>query len=303
MQGAYFLDYPVAFAASASAGYGHVAGTYNATFGLPPFDQLNAALFSASLDPEKSREGSSALNATIAAIKLSAPVSARYTPHGRWRSLWNYVVATVMRLPASYAGVPDWDELVRPAHRPTESRGLSAADVVAAVSHASSWLAETSGLLILGDNVTCPAPHAGPDAGVVACMLEGFQSKMSWNGSQVSLWWRWSLGFTARLYGSAAVQALASDVRMDCTAETAMALSMRRLVVNGKFNMRHARFAAFARPSPSSSGTSSSDDPAPSVDYDMLATALLNFTWLYSDAAQFSESDPAFGLVRYVGVA
>jgi len=169
-----------------------VAGTYNATFGLPPFDELNAVLFSASLDPEAAlrargapEANSTVPNATFAAIKLSAPVSFRYTPHSRWRALWNYIVATVMALPSSYAGMPDWDELVRPAHSVAAAPSLLAADMVVAVNRAASWMAESSGLLILGDNVTCPAPHAGPDAGIVACMLEGFQSKMTWNGSQV----------------------------------------------------------------------------------------------------------------------
>lgn len=44
--------------------------------------------------------------------------------------------------------------------------------------------------------------------------------------------------------------------------------------------------------------TSSSDDPIP-VNYAMLAAALLNFTWRYSDASQFAPTDPAFGLVRW----
>lgn len=51
---------------------------------------------------------------------------------------------------------------------------------------------------------------------------------------------------------------------------------------------------------PSPGSLSTTDDPLP-IDYDMLATALLNFSWLYSDAAQFAETDPAFGLVRCVG--
>lgn len=178
----------MAYAASAVAGYGHVAGTYNATFGLPPFEDSNAVLFSASLSPSvntASKRRGGTPNATFAAVKLSSPVTYRFTPHSRWRALWNYIVATVMGLPDTYCGIPDWVELVHTSHDVTAASSLTTTDMAHAVMRATSWMGETSGLLIVGDNSTCPAPNAGPDSGLVVCILEGLQSKMSWNGSQV----------------------------------------------------------------------------------------------------------------------
>jgi hypothetical protein len=256
-QGAYFMDYPVEFAASAEAGFAHVVGSYNATLGLPPFDELNPVLFSAALSP-------GGPNASFGAIKLSSPVSFRYTPHKRWCNLLNFLVAQVTGLGTSYVGIPDWNELVHPTHSLANARTLSATDMKTAIRRATDWMGMSSGLLVTGDEAQCPAPHAGPDAGDIACMLEGFQSKMEWNGSQ----------------------AIASDIRVDCTAESAMAFAFRALLDIDNGNSSES-------PNPATT-----DDPPP-LDFALSASRLLNYTWLYSDASAWAQTDAAFGLVRW----
>jgi hypothetical protein len=71
-------------------------------------------------------------------------------------------------------------------------------------------------------------------------------------------------------------QGVADDVRMDCSAETAMALAMRAAAEAARGGGSGADFAA-------------------------AASSLLNFTWLYSNAAQAhnNETDASFGILEW----
>jgi hypothetical protein len=280
-QGAVFQNYPPAQYVNASVlGYAHVAGSSTAVYGLPAPATLNPVLFTVQLP---STTVSPPLPpAWVGAIKLSCLVACRYTPVVRWQSLWNAILASVTGN-ASYASFPSWDPLVRPtgpkptedvraallAAPPAEREARVAALAASAFERASDWLATGSGLLMVDDLDACPAPLA-PAGATVACMLEGFSSKMDFNGTQQ----------------------LASDARMDCSAETAMALALRAWS-DGEKGAGKGTTASSPPPSPSSSAT---------TDYGYLAAALLNFTWLYSVAAQgprANASDPSYGLLAW----
>jgi hypothetical protein len=263
-QGAVFQNYPVSSIKTSVLAYAHVAGTSTAVYGLPPPATLNPALFAVSL------AGPSPSIAWVGAIKHSCVLTCRYTPVVRWQALWNFIVSSVTAN-ASYSAFPSWDPLVRPtspkpddgvdvrasflAAAPHEREARAAGQASSAFLRATSWLAEGSGLLQVDDTDSCPAPYA-PAGATVACMLEGFSSKMDFNGTQQ----------------------LASDARMDCSAETAMALALRSWADGG----------AVA--------------DAGATDFAFLAAALLNFTWLYSAAAQgprANTSDPSYGLMAW----
>jgi hypothetical protein len=201
-------------------------------------------------------------NVLVGAIALSCVRACRYAPAQRWRAVWNYVVGRATN-DSAYAAFPAWAPLVGPslpspagalaaAASLGELLAVAAAPAAAAALRATDWLLTGSGLQRWGELDVCPAPRA-PAGAQVACMLEGFGSKMS----------------------PAGAQALADDARMDCSAEAAMALAMRA-----------AAEAAAGR-----------DASA----YAFAAGALLNFTFLFSDAAQGHDnaSAPDFGLIAW----
>lgn len=275
-QGAWFQDYDESYYTSAVLGYAHVAGDSTAIYGLPPSTGINPVLFNISATTNTNSSGSSGSsggNVWVGAIKLSCVRACRYTPVPRWRAVWSFIVASVTGN-ASYAaaaGFPAWAPLVG-ATLPREQACAVAENASAGAVHAqllqssfaraTDWLATGSQLLLVGDNASCPAPYTPPGA-LLMCMLEGYSSRIYANGTQ----------------------GIAGDARMDCSAETGMALAMRAWV------------------DASSSGSGSSGDAAADADAAAgAAAALMNFTWLYSAAAQGAHnnvSDPSFGLLAW----
>ena len=260
-QGACFLNYPVLQYANDSAlVYAHVAGSTHAVFGLPAPATLNPVLFSVAPGGAAAAAPPQVL---VGAIALSCLRTCRYSPAQRWRAVWNYIIGSALG-GDPYEAFPLWDALVAPsAASPAAAlaaagaslsalHALATAPAAAAAARATDWMLTGSGLLHWGDVDTCPAPHAPPGA-QVACMLEGFSAKMDADGAQ----------------------GLAGDARMDCSAESAMALALRA-----------GAEAAAGRDA---------------TDYAFAAAALLNFTFLYSDAAQGHDnaSDPSFGLIAW----
>lgn len=252
-QGAWFLAYPplAAFAADAVLGYAHVAGSETAVYGLTPPAERNPVLFPVALAAP-----AVAPPVLVAAIALSCVVSCRYTPQPRWRSVWDFIMASVLGVPAAF---PPWTPLVGPsAPSPvgdpaSPTARASSDDLLASLLRATDFLAVGSGLLVQGDAVACPSPHA-PAGAPLACMLEGFVSAVSANGSQ----------------------AADTNARVDCTAEAAMALAVRALVDRGT--------------------------PGAGGEFAFVSAALLNWTWLWSDAAQGARanaSDAAYGLLMW----
>ena len=263
-QGASFNAYPVAPLVPTSAlVFAHVAGSRTAVFGLPAAPTLNPVLFHAPAAPR----------ALIAAVALSCLVQCRYAPLGRWQSVWNFIIGTVLASPPPlYAGFPAWAPRVAPSG-PSPAQALAAASkalgaapnaalrklvappAAAAASRAAAFLRTGSGLLVTGNETLCPSPYA-PPGGTISCMMEGFGSKMGANGSQ----------------------AVALDARMDCSAESAMT-----------FALRAAADAAAGAPQAEVAANAGA------------AAALLNFTWLYSSAAQGhnNASAPDFGILAW----
>jgi hypothetical protein len=194
-QGAYFQAYPPEqLVPRAVLAYAHVAGMDSAVYGLPPPPSLNPVLF---------RSPNASASLLLGAISLSCLRACRYTPVARWVAVWNYLLDAVLGAGGSYAAFPAWEPLVR-ASGAASAAALPPAALGLAARRATDWLAAGSGLLVVGDGSSCPAPHA-PVGAAVMCMLEGFSSRMAANGSQ----------------------ALAGDARTDCSAESAMALALR----------------------------------------------------------------------------
>lgn len=262
-QGAFFMAYPVdALVNVSDLVYAHVAGSTRAVFGLPPPATLNPVLFGVAL-------GGAAAPATatpvlVGSIALSCLVTCRYSPSQRWRAVWQHIIGNITG--TNYGSFPQWQARVAPS-LPSPAAALAAAGgafgalhevaagpAVAAAARATDWMLTGSSLLRWGDLDACPAPHT-PAGADVACMLEGFSSEMSSDGAQ----------------------GLAADARMDCSAETAMALALR----------------AGAEAAPGGGGDA--------ADFAFAAAALLNFTFLFSDAAQGHDnsSDPSFGLIAW----
>ena len=208
-QGAAFQGYPplAAYATDAMLGYAHVAGSETAIYGLTPPAQRNPVLFPMALSPL----ALASPPVLIAAIALSCVVSCRYTPQPRWRGVWDYILSHVLGVPVSPSTFPSWRPLVGPSSAPPSTVALTLApppqDLLSSLRRATDFLAHGSGLLVQGDATACPSPHA-PAGAPLACMLEGFASAMSANGSQ----------------------AADTNARVDCSAEAAMAFAVRALV-------------------------------------------------------------------------
>lgn len=257
---------PAAALASTVLAYDKVAGVSTAVFGLTPQAQQNAALFSLSVAPTGAANATTPPPLLVAITKLSQIVTARYAPTAKWRSVWSLVLCSVGAFAAdACAGegagelFPEWTPLVTPFASPTAK--LPADAGLGAVGRAVGWLASNSGLLSSG-NATCPAPFAEPGA-AITCMLEGFSSKIDWNGTQQ----------------------LASDVRMDCNAESAMALALGSVLGVGADGKRQR---GEAREVPSQLATQ--------------AAGLLDYVYFQSLAQQgmrANASNPAYGLVAW----
>ena len=256
-QGANFCAYDTSHLDSAVLAYAHVAGSTHAVFGLPPNATLNPVLFQ--LDAP-------APNVLIGAVALSCLVQCRYTPVDAWAAVWDFILSKILAAP--YSGFPKWQPLVAASGPPpasaseaVKSSGNALQVAVTSAVRATDWLLTGSGLLVRDDNATCPAPFA-PREAALTCMLEGFSSKMAANGSQN----------------------IANDVRMDCSAEAAMALAMRAAVEAER---------AVDVPAVEVTSTASAFATA--------SLSLLNFTWLYSNAAQAHDnaSDASFGILEW----
>ena len=210
-QGAYFQAYPPAqLLPRAVLAYAHVAGMDSAVYGLPPPPSLNPVLF---------RSPNASASLLLGAVALSCLRACRYTPVARWVAVWNYVLDAVLGAGGGYAAFPAWEPLVR-ASGAASAAALPPAALGLAARRATDWLAAGSGLLVVGDGSSCPAPYA-PAGATVMCMLEGFSSKMAANGSQ----------------------ALAGDARTDCSAESAMALALRAAAEARNASSSAAEFA------------------------------------------------------------
>jgi hypothetical protein len=226
-QGAFFQPYApadgsggLALINASDLVYAHVAGSSTAVYGLTPPAEQNPVLFS---------EGGGG-GVLVGGVALSCVRTCRYAPVPRWVSLWNYIISRVAGAPA-YASFPTWDPLVRPAGAdPSRAlaaaggdaaalRALAAPPAAAAAKRAADFLLNGSGLLVWGNATACPAPFAPADA-TIACMMEGFESEMSPNGTQGE----------------------ATDARMDCSGESAMVLALRA----GAEAAAGAPFAAYA---------------------------------------------------------
>jgi hypothetical protein len=257
-QGAFFQNYNVLQNINSShLAYAHVAGSNRAVYGLPATPSLNPVLFDVSLP------GASRTRALVGGIALSCVVRCRYTPRQRWQGVWNFILGAVLAQP--YNLLPSWTPLVYPnsespaamfaglpPHDPQRQAKVRSA-ALDAVARATDWMRTGSGLLVIGDNDTCPAPFAPMTGATVACMLEGFSSRMNADGSQQ----------------------LSSNIRMDCSAETAMALAVRAVI--------------------------EAADMATADGYALPAAALMDFVWLFSSAAQGHDdpADPSFGLLAW----
>ena len=200
----------------------------------------------------------------VGGIALSCLVSCRYTPVAKWAAVWNLVLSRVLQAPA-YAAFPLWTPLVAPV-------GPSPAAALAAAA------SESGGeLQALAARVAAPAAERATDwlltgSGLLRWgELETCPAPFAAPGDEVACMLE---GFSAKMAPDGA-QGLADDARMDCSAEAAMALAMR-----------------------AQSEAAAGRDPS---DYSFAAQALLNFTWLQSDAAQGHDnaSDASFGLLAW----
>ncbi|KAL6072095.1 DUF608 domain-containing protein [Balamuthia mandrillaris] len=219
-QDAYYTQLPADVSAQVAARsllvFAKVAGVRNATFGLPDVAEQVPVLFT------QASNSSNAPSVLVATTKLSQLVTGRYTPHEAWRGIWSYILT---QMAASPMILPDYEPILHPSFGPTEALPANAS--LSAFQRATDWLAFHSNLLSIGDNNSCPAPFykAQPAASPLICMLEGYSSYINWNSTQQ----------------------YATAIRMDCNAESAMALAAREMLSPAlPSNKQSSSFGSFA---------------------------------------------------------
>jgi hypothetical protein len=320
--------------------YAHVAGVDTAVYGLPPVSLMLPLLFSVN---STSSEGDAIVPVLVSAAKLSDIVKDRFAPVERFRRVWSFIIDSVTDSSnassnATWGGFPAWMPRVHPALNSTELaalqtqlqaeqpqvlRGGASPVELSAFQRATDWLASpAAGLLqVNAGQAVCPAPYA-PEGTDVVCMLEGYGSEIAYNGTQT----------------------LASDVRMDCVAETAMAFALRgwleaaweKNAASGSDaadgaaeppraqQLAATRETVWRRRDPTTGAlvlqgsggdgragragqksglTARHSDPSTASSFAGYAAALLNYTWLYSEAMQGPQrgnvSDPAYGVMAW----
>jgi hypothetical protein len=247
-QGAWFQDYPSpAWLNTSVLAYAHVAGSSTAVYGLPAPASLNPVLFQVpALSPGG---GGAGLQAWVGAIKLSCLVRCRYAPVARWAALWTFIVQQVTG--QEWGPFPTWRPVVGPTLPTPPGPDAQPPSPFDTFTRATDWLATGSGLLRINDTALCPAPYAPSGGAAIVCMLEGYGSQVNVTGGQVP----------------------ASDARMDCNGEAAMALALRAWL-----------------------------DPSAAPAMARFSAGLLDYVWSYSSAAQgrvANASDAAYGILAW----
>ena len=191
-----------------------VAGYDRAVFGLPE-EGVHPLLF------EHPRG-----DILVATTKLSQFVTARYGPQDAWKIIWRQVMQWL--LPEEELPPLEWTPTVRPTYGPREA--LPEDVEQQALRRATAWFGQ-SRLFIhpawkdqydqrgyypcLG-----PAPERSWPVGDGSLgMLEGFGSRIHWNGKQPARWM----------------------IRADCNSEAAMAMAFAAIVNRDKQAQRIAR--------------------------------------------------------------
>ena len=168
--------------------FAQVAGVDVAAFGI---DSLSPALF-------KLEEG-----VLVSSTQLSNHVQGRFAPIEAWRSLWSYIVDSL--LPGGAVDFPSWASPVRPRYGRTEP--LPSSYRALAIASSADWLARGGKILVSYDeynqttcckqvhgavcsdvpcnaSVVCPAPMAPASVLNATCIQEGWSSIIHRDGSQ-----------------------------------------------------------------------------------------------------------------------
>ncbi|MEZ4699239.1 MAG: hypothetical protein R2834_02825 [Rhodothermales bacterium] len=148
----------------------------------------------------------------IATTKLSQFVTARYAPAEAWTTIWNRILAWAA--PEAGVTLPEWEPAVHPTYASDATLPPDAAR--SAVRRGADWYRNARMLMDASwadrydaaeafDDRTGPAPGLDLASGDGSLgVLEGFSSRIGWDGSQAARWW----------------------LRADCASETAMALAL-----------------------------------------------------------------------------
>lgn len=138
----------------------------------------------------------------ISTTKLSQFVTARYAPKDAMQGVWRMVLGWL--LPGQAAVQLDWTPSVRPSYGPGETLPPDA--VRRAIVRGIDWHTHSRMLIdaswrekydefrrngiVNPSNPVGPAPELSWPAGDGRCgVLEGFSSRIRWDGSQLARWW------------------------------------------------------------------------------------------------------------------
>lgn len=152
-------------------------------------------------------------NILVSTTKLSQFVTARYAPADAWNDIWKYILTWLD--PATSSLSLDWEPAVRPSYRWNDSLPENASLEAlrrgvdwyrnARMLVDSSWVHRYAEAESFPDRTGARPENELPAGDGSHGVLEGFSSRIQWNGSQAVRWW----------------------LRADCNSETAMAWALR----------------------------------------------------------------------------